>query len=110
MAIECEAPAEIERKVRRNDMLNRLACNAANSGCIRGPPDIEASLKPTSIVRFLNAGTVFEASLRPASIGLQTRFPNTGTVFEASLKLKYDSQILGLGRCLKLRGLGIFKI
>ena len=46
----------------------------------------EASLKSASIrlqIRFPNTGTVLEASLKSASIRLQMRFPNTGTGFEA---------------------------
>ena len=37
--------------------------------------------------RFPNTGTMFEASVKSASLRLQIRFPNTGTVLEASLKL-----------------------
>ena len=46
----------------------------------------EASLKSASIrlqIRFPNLGPYFEASLESASIRLQMRFPNTGTGFEA---------------------------
>ena len=46
----------------------------------------EASLKSASIrlqIRFPNTGTVLEASLKSASIRLQMRFPKTGTGFEA---------------------------
>ena len=46
----------------------------------------EASSNKASNTIFPNTGTVFEASLKLASIRLQIRFPNTGTVLEASLK------------------------
>ena len=42
-------------------------------------------------IRFPNTGTVFEASLKSASLRLQIRFPNTGAVFEASFSLKLAS-------------------
>ena len=81
-----------------------LRCGACPESTSSGPDkgfcDGSAERFQELQIRFPNTGTVFEASLKLASlrlqirfslklasIRLQIRFPNTGTVLEASLKL-----------------------
>ena len=80
-----------------------LRCGACPESTSSGPDkgfcDGSAERFQELQIRFPNTGTVFEASLKLASLRLQIRFPNTGAVFEASFSLKlgfkYDSPILG---------------
>ena len=72
-----------------------LRCGACPESTSSGPDkgfcDGSAERFQELQIRFPNTGTVFEASLKSASLRLQIRFPNTGAVFEASFSLKLAS-------------------